>query len=248
MTMQQRVPAPPGDDKAGDEKRGELAALIGVLREKDALQLAHRVSRAARRDGRLVQMIGPQGREGTSSLARDLAIILAMRAHAPVLLLDLDLPANGHLAWFRARGVATRLLPELMAEADEAPPAGEGGGQTGIAPGMVRLHALVGTTLVVSEQVLPAGQASIPPELLARLRTEFSQVVVDSPPLATSFEGVALSADMDATVVVLRAERTRAPVARDICERLVESGAQLVGFVFNRRRRLIPSFLYRRLW
>ena len=71
--------------------------------------------------------------------------------------------------------------------------------------------------------------------------------MTDAPPLATSFEGVAFSAHADATVMVVEAEKTRAPVALDLSERLKDMGAQLVGFVFNKRKYYVPEYLYRGL-
>ena len=83
--------------------------------------------------------------------------------------------------------------------------------------------------------------------VLDQLREAFSLIVVDAPPLARSYDGVAFSAAADATVMVVEAEQTRAPVALDLSEKLTDAGARLVGFVFNKRRYYIPENLYRRL-
>jgi Mrp family chromosome partitioning ATPase len=52
---------------------------------------------------------------------------------------------------------------------------------------------------------------------------------------------------MDATILVVNAESTRAPVARNLRDRLTEVGGPVIGCVLNRRRYHIPGFLYRRL-
>ena len=240
MNMFRRIALPASDATA---QGPGLANLVFALNDRNALQLAFRIARIARNGGRLVQFIGPQGGEGVSTIARDFAIALTARAPGPVLLLDLGLSRDGRasneqLQFFRRRGAP--FDPPRTIELAGTPKSS------------LRLHPLTGTSLVIAEQAAD-GTAALHPELLARtglmerLRDEFDAVVVDSPPLATSFNGIAISAEMDASIVVLRAERTRALVARDLCERLVESGALMAGFVFNRRRWLIPSFLYRRL-
>jgi Mrp family chromosome partitioning ATPase len=80
-----------------------------------------------------------------------------------------------------------------------------------------------------------------------KMRAEFELVVVDSPALSHSFDPVMIANQMDATILVVNAESTRAPVARNLRDRLTEVGGPVIGCVLNRRRYHIPGFLYRRL-
>ena len=72
-------------------------------------------------------------------------------------------------------------------------------------------------------------------------------MVVDSPALSDWFDPVMIANQMDAVVLVINAESTRAPVARNLRDRLMEVGGPVIGSVLNRRRYHIPRFLYRRL-
>ncbi len=51
----------------------------------------------------------------------------------------------------------------------------------------------------------------------------------------------------DGVVVVVEAEKTRAPVVQQALERLAEFGGKVLGTVLNKRRYYIPKFLYGRL-
>jgi Mrp family chromosome partitioning ATPase len=215
------------------EPGGEL---VQFLTPKDASQLIHRIQRSARNSGKLVEFIGASGGEGTSSIARDFALLMVRRSERPVLLLDLDIPVNGHLRWLAERAT---LAPEAT--------------RIGMPRGELRLHRLGNSPLLVSELVLdtyanePQTDLLVESQVLDQLRGVFSLIVADLPPLAVSFEGIAFSAEADATVMVVEAERTRVPVALNLSQRLAETGARLIGFVFNKRRYYIPERIYREL-
>jgi len=119
--------------------------------------------------------------------------------------------------------------------------------------GQLMFHRVGTSPLVISELVLdqrginPLNDLIVGRQTLDQLRDVFSLIIADAPPLKESFEGVAFSAHADATVMVVEAERTRAPVAQDLSDRLKDMGAQLVGFVFNKRRYYVPDYLYREL-
>jgi Mrp family chromosome partitioning ATPase len=210
--------------------------LVKYLSPKDASQLIHRIQHAARGSGKVIEFIGPHGGEGTSTIAREFAILMTQRSNRPILLLDLDIPVNSHRDWF-ARN--TNLISTSI--------------RVVIPHGRLMFHRVGASPLVISELVLdhrginPMNDLIIGHQTLDQLRDVFSLIIADAPPLKESFEGVAFSAHADATVMVVEAERTRAPVAQDLGDRLKDMGAQLVGFVFNKRRYYVPDFLYREL-
>src|SRR5262249_19579384 len=80
-----------------------------------------------------------------------------------------------------------------------------------------------------------------------KLRQQFQLVVVDTLAASESFDPIMLSNQMDAVVLVVSAESTRAPVAQNLRDRIAEVGGPIIGVVLNRRRFHIPNFLYRRL-
>jgi len=84
-------------------------------------------------------------------------------------------------------------------------------------------------------------------DIWSSLRAEFDLVVIDAPPAHVSSLGVAVSGKADGTLLVVEAERTRAPVVEMVKRRIAESGGKVVGAVLNRRRYHIPDFIYRQI-
>ena len=75
-----------------------------------------------------------------------------------------------------------------------------------------------------------------------------ANISANSGAILTDAFGMALSKLADGSVMVIEAERTRAPVAAE-CKRLIEDGGgRLLGAVMNRRRLYIPDYLYRLLY
>ncbi len=81
----------------------------------------------------------------------------------------------------------------------------------------------------------------------AAVRARFAAVTVDAPALERSYEAITLAGQMDAVIVVVEAERTRAPVVEHLVNVLRRAEAPVVGTVLNKRRYRIPRFLYSRL-
>jgi Mrp family chromosome partitioning ATPase len=79
------------------------------------------------------------------------------------------------------------------------------------------------------------------------LRTQFDLVLIDSPSFETSPDGIAIARRVDGVVIVLEAEKTRWPVVERLKEQILSNGGNLLGIVFNKRRRYIPEFLYKRM-
>ena len=82
---------------------------------------------------------------------------------------------------------------------------------------------------------------------LGELRKNFDWIVVDGPPVTIYSEAAILSSLADATILVIRAESTRAEVAERAKRTILESGGNLFGAILNRREYHIPEFIYRRL-
>lgn len=229
-----------------------------LLTTQEALKLLYLTYRAVRaRSRRLgfvrVQFVAANPGDGTSSIARDFALVAAMRAHDRVLLLDLGLPMNDQLGHLTQRGLVEG--PATIAPVELGLPvegrAGSGNGNGGATQHTwLKFHRVRASSLYVSDRQQATGGSEEPPgmaQFWERMRTEFELVVVDSPALAESFDPVMVANQMDAVVLVINAEATRAPVARNLRDRLMEVGGPVIGCVLNRRRYHIPRFLYRRL-
>lgn len=88
-------------------------------------------------------------------------------------------------------------------------------------------------------------------DLLARedvwqtLRDRFDLVVLDMPAASASGAALRVAPLADGVVVVLEAEKTRAPVVDHLIASLSAVRAHVLGTVLNKRRFYLPSRLYR---
>ena len=81
--------------------------------------------------------------------------------------------------------------------------------------------------------------------ILAELRTRFDFILIDAPATSRSHLGLILAKKADGVVLVVEAERTRAPVVITTQRMLEANGGHILGVVLNKRRMHIPRFLYR---
>lgn len=84
-------------------------------------------------------------------------------------------------------------------------------------------------------------------KLLADLSAHFDYVIVTGPPTTASFETIELSSIVDVVMLVIEAEQTRRPVARDLVTQVEYTGAKILGVMLLGRRQHIPQVLYRLL-
>lgn len=228
-----------------------------ILTAQEALKLLYLTYRSVKARGRKlgfvrILFVAANRGDGTSTIARDFALIAASRAHDRVLLMDLAMPVNGqlHRAQHRGRISALAEIPSVELGLPVERPGGQDEEGAAVAT-WLRFHRVRNSSLYISERheaakppgEEPAGMA----EFWERMRQEFELVVVDCPSVADSFDPIMLASQMDAVVLVVAAESTRAPVAQNLRDRIAEVGGPIVGVVLNRRRFHIPGFLYRRL-
>ena len=76
---------------------------------------------------------------------------------------------------------------------------------------------------------------------------DFDLVLVDAPPLTRSWQSVFAAPAVDVTLMVVEAEKTRAPTAINTMDRIAAAGGEVAGVIFNRRRFHIPRAIYSRL-
>ena len=84
-------------------------------------------------------------------------------------------------------------------------------------------------------------------EFWANLKHNFDLVLIDSPPLTVSPDGLALAAKVDGIILVVEAEKTKWRTARYVRERIEMVGGKILGVVFNKRRYYIPQSIYKYL-
>jgi hypothetical protein len=224
---------------------------------------------------KVIQFIAAREGEGTSTIVREFAKTSATILGKSVFLFDADLqnslsgPAGGETPDPPAAGERTadahpnprerhpRNRRRTHGRRERAETVRETGGGTGEGnPGK-------GETALVPREggqstavcLIPQDFAFIQKQFYSpqidgfweNLRQKFELVLIDSPPLSVSPDGIAISSRVDGVVLVLEAEKTRWPVVENLKDQILKSGGNLLGIVFNKRRFYIPESIYRRI-
>jgi len=183
---------------------------------------------------RVVMFIGSQSNEGTSTIAKEFAKVASLRMEKSVLLMDLD----------RSRpdlNVFMNVKPECDLEdvIKEGSPLEK-------ALCQVKDSGLfvmpVFQQSIVSPRTLDSAKTS---SFWESLRERFDLIVIDSPPATLFPDGPAVVRQADGVLLVVEAERTRWPVALNVKEKILNSGGNIIGIVFNKRKFYIPQFIYK---
>ena len=84
-------------------------------------------------------------------------------------------------------------------------------------------------------------------DIVRLLKAEFEQIVIDVPSLATSEDALRCASAVDSVIIVVEAGARRTEAVRVACRRLTSAGGRVAGLVCNKRRYVIPAWLYKRL-
>ncbi|MBD3275800.1 MAG: P-loop NTPase [Candidatus Marinimicrobia bacterium] len=175
------------------------------------------------------------GGEGVSTVAVNLAKVLAISREEQVLLAD-----------------ANYLKPAIHTEFQiaQAPGLGEAIWED------ADLELVIRPTPKENLFVLPAGAVNRGPfqfdprrfpAVYQALTAKFHHIVFDLPPAGESSAVLKLASHLDGIILTVQAERVRYEVAKKTKERLKVAGANILGGVLNRRKYHIPEWLYRTL-
>jgi capsular exopolysaccharide synthesis family protein len=175
--------------------------------------------------------------EGSSTVACHLALAFANDPRMRVVLVDSDLRHPGlHTLLGVSQGNG---LYETLSE--------------GAATTKERIKKTAFHNLCVITSGAPLGLHSmifaprVFTEVLDTLKTDFSVVIVDTPPILADDTALAVAAQCDGAIFVVQAEQTRWEIAQEAQVRLHRAGVKFLGVVLNRCTHPIPAFLYKRL-
>lgn len=201
-----------------------------VVREMAALRV-NLESALRDRMPRIVMFLGPQGGEGSSTIAVQFAQSLARDPALRPLLVDCNVRRPAYVP--DEAGRAAMLDRRLI-------------------PGSADHGSVVTSNLFVvplSPQVRAGGliQPAVLRQLLEANAPGFDWIVLDGPPVLEAPEAAALGAIADGVVVVVQSGRTKRPVLARAAELLGKAGSRVIGSVLNRRVHEIPEFIYRRI-
>lgn len=176
---------------------------------------------SAERPVRLLAVTSPGPSEGKSTVAVNLASVLA-QAGSRVLLIDADLrhPMLHHV--FK-RGKKPGLSDLIVLNTDPA--------QAIFATGLEGLYCLTCGTTPPSPADLFTLNATR--DLLKRLAGQYDYVIIDTPPVLVAADSPILGALVDTTIMVVRAGRTALEALDHARTAMLGSGAQVCGVVIN---------------
>lgn len=233
--LQKRTP--PIRVETGPRKtpRAELGRMVAAI-NNSAVDSNH--------PSRVVLLLSFRDDDGVDGVTHALVEELERRSTRPVLILDLtqkapiygEPDADGLLHWPGEAGPApswrqTSGRPVSSTEADA----------------VFTFHAVENHYIVVGRRrpdaFLPSGRQSV--GLFDGLRAVHDYIVVRVPPASAAFAGIETAILADATVLAIRAESTRKPVALTMKTQVVDAGGRIVGVAMTYRHSYIPSFVYR---
>jgi protein-tyrosine kinase len=188
------------------------------------------------RQRRSVLFVGSRPNEGTSTIARELAKTASSQLGKRVLLIDCEGRSCEEFA-YQAVDASVKLedILENKTSVDKV------------------LCSVNGSSL----SILPFYRWADSPVVRtsynenghgfwSALNERFDLVIVDYPQEMLA-NGAVMTSKVDGVIIVIEAEKTRWQVASNLKERIIKSGGNILGVVFNKRRHYIPQFIYDRL-
>ena len=203
-----------------------LASLVAARRPRSAEAEAYRGVRARLDFGSpgvtVIQVTSPDPGDGKSTLAANLAVVVAQSGRT-VALLDADFRKPQVHAIFKLGAVTVGLADVLAGTAPLAAAL-----RPSPVPGLVLLPC--GARPANPSELLAGPRFA---QLLGELKATYDFVIVDTPPLLAVSDPGNVAARVDGVVLVLRLTRDSRPAAERAAETLAALGANVLGVVVN---------------
>jgi Mrp family chromosome partitioning ATPase len=228
-------PAMPGAAKRAASAPGTVSRLITTtLPRENLLALYGSIQQRLTHDTpRIVQFTSATKGEGTSTVARDFAVTVADAVRKRVLLISVLRPGVDNFA-----GATPVGLEAVMTGSADQGDVIEG------VPGLPLFETTLNAVGAANGHLFDA------PAMDRALRSALALVdlvVIDTPPVLNGFVAPALARHCGGTVLVVEAERVRAPKVEEARRTIEAHGGHVIGAVMNKRRWHIPELVYRRL-
>lgn len=188
------------------------------------------------RDHRAVLFIGSRSNEGTSTIARQLARVASVSMEKSVLLIDLDRSRPDLHVYSKLKPGNNNPNPDDYGDQIEQ-------SLRRVEESNLYVMPLFWRTMATPKTIDQAKRG----DFWESLKYRFDLIIVDSPPATMFPDGPAIVSRVDGVILVVEAEKTRWHVAQSVKEKIMKSGGNILGVVFNKRRLYIPEVVYRYL-
>jgi capsular exopolysaccharide synthesis family protein len=132
--------------------------------------------------------------------------------------------------------------------------------EKGLADVLLGVSDLASAAVRLGEEnlyLLPTGVTTTSPgalvtvtrmtRFIAEAKERFALVLIDAPPIISFAETTILASVADGVALVVESDRTKREIVRRAKSAIEETKGNILGVVLNRRRYVIPDFLYRYL-
>jgi protein-tyrosine kinase len=191
---------------------------------------------------RSVLIVGSRSNEGASTIARELAKATSLQLEKNVLLIDLDRSRPEHHIYTHSKtgsGIVEQSPGTGVTTAQDSTehPLHQ------VEESSLYVMPLFQRTMITPRTIESAkGGAFWEP-----LKERFDLIIVDSPPVMLYPDGPAIVSKVDGVILVVEAEKTKWQVALSVKEKIIKSGGNIIGIVFNKRKYYIPQYIYKYL-
>lgn len=182
----------------------------------------------------VIQFIGSQAGEGSSTLIREFALTVARHSSKPVLLVDADIKQPS-----QAQAFGLESKPPLDYALKENRPL------DGVISQTEQSNLFLATLSSQFFRSLTERSSFHSTDMWKSARSRFSLILVDSSPASVSAEGLALCETVNGVVLVVAAEKTRAAVAQNVKKQILRREGNLLGIVYTKRKFHIPQSIHK---
>lgn len=185
--------------------------------------------------GKLIQFIGSQKGEGTTTLIREFARVSSLKLGKRVLLMKADSQET-------KSDVESPMTLEydLKSLIDHFPDA-----EISDSKEVEEQYTTQVLVEIHAPALSPAFSSAHVKRFCENLKRQFDLILIDSPPVSASPDGLAVARHMDGVVLVVEAENTRWRMVDHVKNRISQANGKILGIIFNKQRHYIPAFIYR---
>lgn len=211
--------------------------IVDLSSYKQTGDICLRISTLQKKNQHIFQFVSTKPEEGVTTIALNIARLMAKDKRNKILLADFNFK-HPHISNIYSAG-----------------------GEPGISQLFSGQNSISDVNQFIKQKnslnILPAGISpgeAIPEissikcsELMNSLRNQFDYILIDSPPLMTGHNALAIALNSDATILILMSGKNHVKVVTNALSQFSNNNCAIGFTVLNRFRQSIPNWLYKRI-